>query len=37
MNFRIGLHQARVRTSINPVPEASPYSICRLPVSQRFR
>ena len=37
MKFRIGLHHWRVRTSIKPVPEASPYSIWRSPVSQRLR
>src|SRR5437762_14323546 len=36
MNSASGSHQARDWTSSNPVPEASPYSICRSPVSQKF-
>ncbi|CVE87179.1 Uncharacterised protein [Serratia marcescens] len=31
------LLQRRVRTSNNPVPEASPYSATRSPVSQKFK
>ncbi len=37
MNFRIGFDHLRVRMSSKPVPEASPYSIWRSPVSQRFK
>src|ERR1700739_272470 len=36
INSTTGSHQRRVLTSINPVPEASPYSIRFSPVSQKL-